>query len=142
MKFTITLDRDEDGAWVVECPAIPGCVSQGATRDEALVNIRDAIKACLEVRAERHAADHRDATSRGDRLMARLPVLSGRQVVRTFEALGWVQVRQSSSHIILVRDGHPATLSVPDHDEVVKGTLRSLIRAAGLTIPEFVAAIP
>lgn len=53
MKFTITLDRDEDGAWVVECPAIPGCVSQGATRDEALVNIRDAIKACLEVRAER-----------------------------------------------------------------------------------------
>lgn len=74
--------------------------------------------------------------------MARLPVLSGRQVVRTFEALGWVQVRQSSSHIILVRDGHPATLSVPDHDEVVKGTLRSLIRAAGLTIPEFVAAIP
>ncbi|MFO0847392.1 MAG: type II toxin-antitoxin system HicB family antitoxin [Gemmataceae bacterium] len=53
MKFMITLDRDEDGAWVVECPAIPGCVSQGATRDEALVNIRDAIKACLEVRAER-----------------------------------------------------------------------------------------
>lgn len=53
MTFTITLDRDEDGAWVVECPAIPGCVSQGATRDEALVNIRDAIKACLEVRAER-----------------------------------------------------------------------------------------
>jgi predicted RNase H-like HicB family nuclease len=49
----ITLDRDEDGAWVVECPAIPGCVSQGATRDEALTNIRDAIKASLEVRAER-----------------------------------------------------------------------------------------
>ena len=53
MKFVTTLDRDEDGVWIVECPAIPGCVSQGRTRDEALVNIRDAIAACLEVRAER-----------------------------------------------------------------------------------------
>ncbi|MFO0847393.1 MAG: type II toxin-antitoxin system HicA family toxin [Gemmataceae bacterium] len=69
-------------------------------------------------------------------------MLSGRQVARTFEALGWVQARQSSSHFILVRAGHPATLSVPDHDEVAKGTLRGLIRAAGLTIAEFVAAIP
>jgi len=49
----VTIDRDEDGAWVVECPAIPGCVSQGATKDEALTNIEDAIRACLEVRAER-----------------------------------------------------------------------------------------
>lgn len=53
MKFIVCLDRDEDGVWVVECPSIPGCVSQGATRDEAITNIRDAIRACLEVRAER-----------------------------------------------------------------------------------------
>ena len=53
MKFTVTIDRDEDGVWVVECPAIPGCVSQGVTRDEALANVRDAIQACLQVRAER-----------------------------------------------------------------------------------------
>jgi len=53
MKFLVTIDRDEDGAWVVQCPAIPGCVSQGDTKDEALVNIQDAIRACLEVRAER-----------------------------------------------------------------------------------------
>ena len=53
LKFNVTLDRDEDGAWVVECPAIPGCVSQGATREEALENIEDAIRLCLEVRAER-----------------------------------------------------------------------------------------
>ncbi len=52
MKFTVTVDRDEDGAWVVECPAIPGCVSQGETREQALENIRDAIKLCLEVRSE------------------------------------------------------------------------------------------
>ena len=53
MKFQITVDRDEDGVWVAECPAIPGCISQGGTRDEALQNIREAIAACLEVRAER-----------------------------------------------------------------------------------------
>ena len=53
LKFNVTLDRDEDGAWVVECPAIPGCVSQGQTRDEAVENIEDAIRLCLEVRAER-----------------------------------------------------------------------------------------
>ena len=52
MKFNVTIDRDEDGVWVVECPAIPGCVSQGATKDEAIENIKEAIKLCLEVRAE------------------------------------------------------------------------------------------
>ena len=53
MKFTVTLDRDEDGVWVAECPAIPGCVSQGVTIQETLQNIRAAIKLCLEVRATR-----------------------------------------------------------------------------------------
>ena len=43
MKFNITLDRDEDGIWVAECPSIPGCVSQGKTREEALENIKEAI---------------------------------------------------------------------------------------------------
>ena len=53
MKFVTTLERDENGVWVAECPLIPGCVSQGRTRDEALANIREAITACLKVRAER-----------------------------------------------------------------------------------------
>ncbi len=53
MKFTTVLERDEDGVWIAQCPAIPGCVSQGVTREEALANVREAIAACLEVRAER-----------------------------------------------------------------------------------------
>jgi predicted RNase H-like HicB family nuclease len=53
MKFVTTLDRDEDGVWIAECPSIPGCVSQGQTREEAINNIREAISLCLEVRAER-----------------------------------------------------------------------------------------
>ena len=53
MRFVVTVDQDEDGVYVVECPAIPGCVSQGKSEEEALENIEDAIKQCLEVRAER-----------------------------------------------------------------------------------------
>ena len=53
MKFNVTVDRDEDGIWIVECPAIPGCVSQGKTRSDALDNIKEAIVLCLEVRAEK-----------------------------------------------------------------------------------------
>ena len=52
MKFTVTLDRDEDGIWIVECPAIPGCVSQGEGKSEALEAIKEAIQLCLEVRSE------------------------------------------------------------------------------------------
>ena len=53
MKITVTIDRDEDGIWVAECPSIPGCVSQGDTKDEALANVREAIELCIEVRAEK-----------------------------------------------------------------------------------------
>lgn len=53
MRFNVTIDRDEDGICITECPAIPGCVSQGNTNDEALENIHDAIYQCLQVRAER-----------------------------------------------------------------------------------------
>jgi predicted RNase H-like HicB family nuclease len=52
MKLIVSLDRDEDGIWIAECPSIPGCVSQGSTREEALENIKEAIRLCLEVRAE------------------------------------------------------------------------------------------
>ncbi|HRZ24142.1 MAG TPA: type II toxin-antitoxin system HicB family antitoxin [Candidatus Contendobacter sp.] len=52
MKLFVTMDRDEDGVWVVECPAIPGCISQGGSKQEALENIKEAIQLCLEVRAE------------------------------------------------------------------------------------------
>jgi predicted RNase H-like HicB family nuclease len=52
MRLPVTLERDETGMIVAECPAIPGCVSQGRTEEEAIANIRDAIVGCLEVRAQ------------------------------------------------------------------------------------------
>jgi predicted RNase H-like HicB family nuclease len=53
MKFPVTIGRDEDGVWIVECPSLPGCVSQGSSKEEAIANIRDAIKSCLEAHSER-----------------------------------------------------------------------------------------
>ncbi len=70
-----------------------------------------------------------------------LPVLSGREVVRVFQSLGWQVARQSGSHIIMVKEGEISTLSVPEHREVAKGTLRTLIRASGLTVAEFIEAM-
>ena len=69
--------------------------------------------------------------------MPQLPVMSGREVVRVFEKHGWEVARQRGSHIILVKAGQNVTLSIPDHKEVARGTLRSLIRSAGLTVQEF-----
>jgi predicted RNA binding protein YcfA (HicA-like mRNA interferase family) len=72
-------------------------------------------------------------------MSGQLPKLSGRAVVRAFVRGGWQIARQKGSHVILVKDGSWATLSVPDHREIARGTLRSLIRAAGLTVEAFVA---
>lgn len=70
--------------------------------------------------------------------MPPIPLLSGREIVRAFEKLGWRIARQRGSHIVLVKEGARATLS--DHKEVARGTLRSLIRASGLTVEEFIDA--
>lgn len=52
VPFSVVLDRDEDGAYVVECPSLPGCFSQGESEAEALENITEAIQGCLEVRVQ------------------------------------------------------------------------------------------
>lgn len=48
MKYRIVIEQDEDGIFVAECPSLPGCISQGKTREEVLENIQDAIKGYLE----------------------------------------------------------------------------------------------
>jgi len=52
MKFLVTLERDEAGFVVAECPALPGCMTQGRTEAEAIANIREAIEVSLETRRE------------------------------------------------------------------------------------------
>lgn len=72
--------------------------------------------------------------------MSHIPRLSGRETVKIFEKFGWQIARQRGSHIIMIKAEDMVTLSVPDHGEIAKGTLRSLIRAAGLTVDEFAIA--
>lgn len=73
--------------------------------------------------------------------MPALPVLSGREIVGVLVSLGWVIARQRGSHIILTKPGELATLSVPDHKEMARGTLRSLLRSANLTVNEFLTYV-
>lgn len=63
------------------------------------------------------------------------------KVVKIFERSGWQVARRRGSHIILVKEGHIATLSVPDHREVARGTLKALITRADLTVEEFLSAM-
>jgi predicted RNA binding protein YcfA (HicA-like mRNA interferase family) len=70
--------------------------------------------------------------------MARLPVISGREARKAFERDGWVFERQRGAHMVLIKQGVAANLSIPDHRELDRGTLRALIRAAGLEVEKFV----
>jgi predicted RNA binding protein YcfA (HicA-like mRNA interferase family) len=69
--------------------------------------------------------------------MAKLPVVSGARVVKAFVRAGWRVDRQKGSHVVLLKAGHIASLSVPQHSELAPGTLRALMRAAGLSVEEF-----
>ena len=95
MRFSVTVHRDEDGLWIVECPAIPGCVSQGKTKGEALDNIKEAIALCLEVRAEKGLPLTIETQQvEGHGVMSALPALRGKEVVQIFESFGWGVERQ------------------------------------------------
>ena len=70
--------------------------------------------------------------------MPKLPVLSGAQAVRAFEKAGWRTDRQRGSHVVMLMEGLNVSLSVPQHRELAPGTLRSLIRLSGMTVPQFI----
>ncbi len=70
--------------------------------------------------------------------MSKLPTVSGKQCIKALEKAGFIVYRQRGSHITLVRDDPQAQLTVPNHKTVAKGTLRSIIRQAELTVDEFI----
>lgn len=73
--------------------------------------------------------------------MPPVPVLRPREVVRAFERLGWQVARQQGCHIVMIRSGSIATLSVPNHPTVARGTLRGLLARAGVTLEVFLKAV-
>ena len=73
--------------------------------------------------------------------MGKLGNISGKEAAKVFQRAGWQPMGQVGSHLVLVKAGVRANLSVPQHKELSVGTLRSLIRAAGMTIEEFLALL-
>jgi predicted RNA binding protein YcfA (HicA-like mRNA interferase family) len=73
--------------------------------------------------------------------MVRQPVVSGAEAVRACQRAGGRVDRQRGSHVVLLKPGHISSLSVPQHSELAPGTLRALIRAAGLSVEEFAALL-
>ena len=124
----------DDGFWVAECPSLPGCVSQGETREQAITNIREAIEGAEGrwVACARGAFRH-DA-GRG---MSKLPQVSGADVVRALAKVGFTLRRQHGSHMILRRDNPFAQTVVPNHRQIDRGTLRAILRQTGLSVDEF-----
>ncbi len=73
--------------------------------------------------------------------MGRLGNISGKEAARAFEKAGWQPIGQVGSHLVLVKSGIRANLSIPQHKELSVGTLRVLIRNAGMTVDEFLALL-
>ena len=142
--FKVILEPDETEGYVVSCPSLPGCHSQGDTVEEALANIKEAIELCIEDMAERGRRDprpvgdaHRDG--RHHPVSSRLPVVSGQEAVQAFATLGYEVVRRKGSHMRLRHpsDRQRKPLTIPDHRTLKPGLLRALIRDANLDVEEF-----
>jgi predicted RNA binding protein YcfA (HicA-like mRNA interferase family) len=73
--------------------------------------------------------------------MARLGNISGKDAVKAFEKAGWQVVGQVGSHVVMTKSGNRANLSIPQHKELATGTLRALIRAAAMSVDEFLALL-
>jgi predicted RNA binding protein YcfA (HicA-like mRNA interferase family) len=73
--------------------------------------------------------------------MGKLGNISGKEAAKVFQRAGWDPIGQVGSHLVLVKAGVRANLSVPQHKELSVGTLRSLIRSSGMTVEEFLALL-
>jgi predicted RNA binding protein YcfA (HicA-like mRNA interferase family) len=73
--------------------------------------------------------------------MGKLGNISGKEAARAFQKAGWTAIGQVGSHLVLVKSGARANLSVPQHKELSVGTLRALIRSAGMTVDEFLSLL-
>ena len=140
MDFKVVLERDEDGYVIATVPSLPGCISQGKTEEEALKNVREAIHLHIKTLARRFAAFRANSgagkTNFGVAMSQKLPVLSGKELVKIMEKFGYYIRSQQGSHIHLRHPVHPP-LTIPNHKEIARGTLRTIIRQAGFGLKQF-----
>jgi predicted RNase H-like HicB family nuclease len=142
MKFRVVLQQDEDGVFVVEVPSLPGCVSQGISRAQALDNIREAIEGYLES-LKHHGEPIPPPIDEEIVDVSKHGAASVRPRGRPCPSEGRLRIQPATCSHIITRHHDPPhrRLVVPDHSEIAKGTLRSIIRQAGLTVEQFAALL-
>ena len=89
MKFRVTIEQDEDGNFVAQCPSLPGCISQGKNREKALTNIRDAIQGYLTSLKKHNEAIPPPIEEETVEVRPKLPVVSGVEVVKALAKIGY-----------------------------------------------------
>jgi predicted RNase H-like HicB family nuclease len=109
MKYRVLIEQDEDGMFVVQVPALAGCISQGKTRTEALKNIQEAIEAYIES-LQAHDEPIPPSIDEEVAFVSVLPRVSGQEVVAALTKVGYEKDRQKSSHIVLRQVAYPHRL--------------------------------
>jgi len=130
MQHQVTIVQDEDGIFVAEVPALPGCLTQGATRDEAIDNVKKAIEIYIEsIKTSEPPSPP----------PIREEVIKADEVIRVLSKFGYELCKKKDGHIILRQSQYPSrTIAVPDNQKIAKGTVRNIIKHVGLTtVDEF-----
>ena len=140
MRYRVLIEQDEDGFFVAEVPSLPGCISQGSNPFRGSHQCpRSHCCICGEPRSP--PGTNSTTGFRGNRWgrrLSELPRISGVTLRSSSGKIGYVRDRQRGSHIVLRQGPAPfRRLIVSDHKEIAKGTLRAIIREAGLTVEEF-----
>ena len=141
MKFKVVLEPSDEGGFTVHVPALPGCVSEGDTEDEALRNIKEAIELYLEpaqdevIRGEKLGSSSSSCDQTPERLL--------RADRSSVQRDGWVVIRQRGSHIRLEKRTEDRTwkLTVPAHRPVKRSTLSHILKQANITAERFLPAL-
>jgi predicted RNase H-like HicB family nuclease len=133
MKVTVVLLPSEEG-YAVSAPSLPGCWSQGATREEALANIADAVREYLEGEVEQPTGARGSGGRGGCLAVGELPDVNHLQAVPALEKASFRILRQGK-HIVMT-DG-VRRITIPRHNPVNAVIMAGIVKDAGLTIDEF-----
>jgi predicted RNase H-like HicB family nuclease/predicted RNA binding protein YcfA (HicA-like mRNA interferase family) len=115
LKIKVILEPQEEGGFTVLVPSLPGCISEGDSREGALRNIKEAIELYFDESSVKSSRNHQVVEVTVWAVAGKLPVASGREVVKAFSKAGFRVVRQKGSHVRLEEtDGDQTTkLAVP-----------------------------
>jgi predicted RNase H-like HicB family nuclease/predicted RNA binding protein YcfA (HicA-like mRNA interferase family) len=138
LKIKVVLEPQEEGGFTVLVPSLPGCISEGDRREDALRNIKEAIELYFDDSSVKSSRNHQVVEVTLWAVAGKLPVASGREVVKALSKAVF-RVRQKGSHVRLEKTNGDQTikLTVPMHETLKKGTLNQIVTDSGLSTDEF-----